>query len=190
MRVIVLDFNYLFMWKDIEWYEGKYQVSNTWEIKSLDYNRQSIEKILLKSRDRKWYLFIRSYKNGDPKTFKVHRLVATYFIPNPENKPEVNHKDWNKLNNNDWNLEWNTSSENCLHAHRIWLRKNPVPMRWKFWKDCWFSKKVIQLTKEGILCRIYDSMSEAWSHNNISRSSISNYVSWKRKHILYDWKYL
>lgn len=55
-------------------------------------------------------------KTGSKKGFQIHRLVAEYFIPNPDNKPEVNHKDWNKKNNKCGNLEWATKKENTDHA--------------------------------------------------------------------------
>lgn len=56
-----------------------------------------------------------------PKIVKLHRLVATLFIPNPHNHPQVNHIDGNKLNNNDWNLEWCTQLHNMQHSHRMGL---------------------------------------------------------------------
>ena len=59
----------------------------------------------------------------DGKTVKVHRLVAKSYIPNPQNKPEVNHKDGNKQNNHVSNLEWVTSSENGLHSYKLGLSK-------------------------------------------------------------------
>ena len=61
--------------------------------------------------------------NGKYKCIRTHRLVAIHFIPNPDNKPEVNHKDGNKFNNRADNLEWVTSSENQLHAYRTGLQK-------------------------------------------------------------------
>lgn len=61
--------------------------------------------------------YVDLYKNGERKRFTVHRLVANSFIPNPENKPEVNHIDGEPSNNNLKNLEWNTKSENMKHAY-------------------------------------------------------------------------
>ena len=61
-------------------------------------------------------------KNGKSKRLLVHRIVATAFIPNPDNLPEVNHKDGNKQNNNVSNLEWVTASENQKHAYKTGLK--------------------------------------------------------------------
>lgn len=68
------------------------------------------------TRYSKGYEIVDLYKNGKRKTVRVHRLVAEAFIPNNDNKPEVNHIDGNKHNNNVDNLEWVTKKENCRHA--------------------------------------------------------------------------
>lgn len=73
-------------------------------------------RVLKTGADNKGYLTVRLYNNGKARTFKVRRLVAEYFIPNPLNKPQVNHKDGIKSNNDMSNLEWATNSENQLHA--------------------------------------------------------------------------
>lgn len=78
------------------------------------------------------YLFVGLKKNGRVKQMYIHRLVALHFIPNIENKPTVNHINGDKSNNNDWNLEWNTYSENTVHAFSIGLMKSG--------QDCSFSK--------------------------------------------------
>ena len=95
------------IWKEIKDYSN-YMVSNMGRVKSLNYMRTGREKILIlkKAGRNKKYFNIILYKDGKPKTFKVHRLVAEAFIPNPENYPCVNHKDENPSNNCVSNLEF------------------------------------------------------------------------------------
>lgn len=122
------------IWKDIIGYEGKYQVSNIGNVKSLDYidNRGQLKKgKLLKRRiTEKGYNSAVLYNNGKQKCYKVHRLVATAFIENSSYKPFVNHIDGNKLNNNVSNLEWCTHQENIIHSFANNLNKyNPNKKR-------------------------------------------------------------
>lgn len=101
------------IWKDIEGYEGVYHVSNLGRAKRVTTGR-----ILKSGKDRGGYLQVDLCKNGKHKTHRIHRLVAQAFIPNPENKPEVNHIDENKTNNMVSNLEWMTAKENSNHGTR------------------------------------------------------------------------
>ena len=103
-------------WKDIAGYEGKYQVSNWGRIKSLNYKRSGKERILKLYNDKYGYKVINLHKNGKPKLYKIHRLVAITFIPNPNNYPVVNHKDENKANNYVDNLEWCTQKYNINYG--------------------------------------------------------------------------
>lgn len=98
------------IWKDVEGYEG-YQVSNKGRVKSLNFRHTGKERIL-KSNPDGGYCLVSLYRNGKRTSKKIHRLVATAFIPNPENKPEVNHINHNKRDNRASNLEWVTSEEN------------------------------------------------------------------------------
>ena len=114
------------VWKDIVGYEGLYQVNNLGKIKSLkrvDNNNHIVkEKILKGCYDKDGYLKVILY-NGKNKTYRVHRLVAQTFIPNPDNKPQVNHISGNKKDNSIQNLEWVTSKENVNHAWKTGLSK-------------------------------------------------------------------
>lgn len=121
-------------WKDIPDYEGIYQASDLGRIKSLDrLVRHRNIYALLKSRIytisllNNKYLNVGLNKNGKQRMFLVHRLIALSFIPNPENKPEVNHKGEkpNKLDNRVWMLEWATKKENTEHCDNNKLR-NPA----------------------------------------------------------------
>lgn len=99
------------VWKDIIGYEGLYQISNFGNVINV-----KTKKPLKGKKDKKGYLCVVLYSNGKRKEHKRHRLVALNFIPNPFNKPEVNHKDGDKANNYVDNLEWATTKENINHA--------------------------------------------------------------------------
>ena len=101
------------IWKDIEGYEGLYQVSSWGRVKNSRTGR-----ILKGLRDKDGYLLVGLCKKSVSQTHKVHRLVAEAFIPNPQNKPQVNHIDEDKENNHVENLEWSTAKENANHGTR------------------------------------------------------------------------
>lgn len=113
-------------YKAIKGYNNKYYISNTGKVFVTDYRGQKVWREM-KSRSIQGYksVGLRIFENGVSKQtlFKVHRLVAEYFIPNPENKPVVNHIDGNKQNNIVTNLEWATVGENTRHAYRTGLEK-------------------------------------------------------------------
>lgn len=111
--------------RDIPGYEGRYQISDEGEVKSLartvpaphGREAQVRERILKPQSHFKGYICYFLCKENAQRKFFVHRLVALAFIPNPENKPFVNHKDLNKVHNRLENLEWATESENTQHYY-------------------------------------------------------------------------
>lgn len=124
------------IWKPIKGYEQYYEVSNLGRIKSLARNvywknranrinsRYDEEKIIVPDVMKNGYIRIKFRVNGDVKQKTVHRVVAEAFIPNPENKPCINHKDGDRKNNKVENLEWCTYSENNLHEWRVLGKKS------------------------------------------------------------------
>ena len=100
------------IWKPIKDFEGYYEVSNIGRVRSLNYKRTGKGKILKNIEDYKGYLEVVLTKNGKRKQFKVHRLVAEAFIPNPENKPCIDHINTIKSDNRVENLRWVTYKEN------------------------------------------------------------------------------
>lgn len=118
----MLNFNNV-KWIRINSHKG-YEVSSAGQIRSIEREvmNSATTKRLVKSRikkpfiSREGYGYVQLYENDKRTVCAIHRLVATAFIPNPDNKPMVNHLDGNKLNNNVYNLEWCTCSENHRHA--------------------------------------------------------------------------
>lgn len=106
------------IWKDIPEFENLYQVSNLGNVRS---SRGKVQKLQI---TKFGYLRATLHKQRKEKKMHSHRLVALAFIPNPENKIEVNHIDGNKQNNHVENLEWNSKSENISHAFKIGLKNN------------------------------------------------------------------
>lgn len=97
------------IWKDIECFEGLYQVSTHGRVKSLKFGK---ERILKPLKNSKGYVMVDLHFNNKHKRIMIHRLVAQAFIPNQDNKPQVNHIDEDKTNNNVNNLNWMTNKEN------------------------------------------------------------------------------
>ena len=126
-------------------------------------------KWLSKKVDKDGYLVTMFTINGKTTTYKIHRLVALAFIPNPENKPQVNHKDGNKQNNNVDNLEWMTSGDNTRHAHINGLTKQGANHNWA---------KIVLDTQTGVF---YETLNEAAESKNINVSTLSNYLTGKIK---------
>lgn len=108
-------------WKDVPGYEGFYKVSNFGEVMS--FERSGTKGIVLKPHVSNGYSRVILSKNGIQYNVGVHRLVAQAFLPNPDNKRTVNHKDGNKQNNIISNLEWATHKEQLEHSFRKGLRK-------------------------------------------------------------------
>lgn len=119
------------IWKDVVGYEGFYLVSNLGRLKTVTrkVNHKhsgtitKTEKLLSKNISNSGYEMKCLYKNSSTKSVLVHRLVAEAFIPNPENKPQVNHINGIKSDNRVENLEWNTRSENMRHSYAKGLSK-------------------------------------------------------------------
>lgn len=178
----------------INFYEGLYDATDDGTVLN------SITWRALKWWTVNWYKYVWLWKDWTVKNLYVHRLVAQRFLPNPNNYRVVHHIDGNKQNNKLCNLHWCTHSENTRRAYEDWLRmpseKQRVAARktWLMTGKINFidkSKKVMQLTKDGILCRIYKSCSEAWRVYDINPSAISQCASWKRKmSCWYFWKYV
>lgn len=165
-------------WRDIQGYEGLYQVSDWGNVKSVErYVRngngfRKVRERILKTflaGDEKEYHYVKLYKNNDRKPFTIHELVAMAFIPNPYNKPEIDHIDTNKKNNNVENLRWVTHSENM---------NNPITIEKLECNSN--SKHVYQYDLEGNLIGVYVSLHEAERHG-YGRKEITNCCNGKQK---------
>lgn len=177
--------NYLFEeWRDINGYEGMYQVSNYGRVRSLarktgnQYGKNT--RILKQKKQKLGYMSVGLYKDGKQKYYLIHRLVAQAFIPNPNNYPQVNHKDENKENNFVWvnedgtvnleksNLEWCSAQYNSNYGSHIKTYDRAInkPNR----PDT--SKPVLQYSLDGKPLNEYPSIMEAQRQTGIKNTHI------------------
>ena len=143
------------VWKDISGYEGYYQVSNLGRVRNIKFNRE-----LKACFDNYGYLLVVLSKCGKYRTRTVHRLVAETFIPNPDNLPQVNHKNEIKADNRSQNLEWCTN----LYNNNYGTKKERLA---KF-----RMKRVKQYDRNGNFVKDWDSISMAEKELNIDHSCI------------------
>ena len=158
-------------WCEIKGYEGKYEVSDMGNI------RIAKSHIPIKLQ-ASWagYIRVSLWKNGNQKKYSVHRLVAEAFIPNPKGKPQVNHIDENKANNNVSNLQWVTNLENMRHGT---CRERQILHQLNR-KD--LSRPVGCYDDYGNLLKVYPSRKEASRQTGINISCIQDSIKCRRPH--------
>ena len=166
------------IWKPVVGYEGLYEVSNMGRVRSLDKRvktrRADTDSFFIKGRmltqkpRHGGYLGVQLWRDGKCFQETTHRIVAKAFIPNPENLPQVNHKDEDKTNNCVENLEWCTAKYNANYGTRNQRQarrgadsKNSIP--------------IAQYTLDGELIRVYCSYKEAFEHG-YCYSTIAKYM--------------
>lgn len=136
------------VWKKLKFVHKKYYVSNFGRVKNIKYYKNGEPTIMKTILNNCGYEKVRFRIDGKNKEYSIHRLVAIAFIPNPENKPEVNHKNGVKTDNRVDNLEWNTRSENRLHCVDVLGKNkgkevNQYSLDGKFIKT-WLSSRIIE----------------------------------------------
>jgi hypothetical protein len=172
------------IWKDIEGYEGYYQVSNMGRVKSLAREVICNNGIrILKEKIRKQhtnrhlgYNYVMLSKDNKQINYRVHRLVADAFIPNPYKKPQVNHIDKVKTNNKVYNLEWCTQEENMKHSYIDELSPKGERSHYSKLKE----KDILEIRHKYSFCDYtLERLSDEYKSSKSNISLIVNGVTWK-----------
>lgn len=170
------------IWLPIKDYVGLYEVSNFGNVRSLGNGGSNSKERILRPSEVWGYLQVVLYKNGKPKHFRVHRLVAEAFLPNWFDDTQVNHIDENKKNNHVDNLEWCDAKYNTNYGTGIYRMIEKQ-------RNGKLSKPVLQFTKTGEFVKEWPSTSEA-GRNGFDKSTICHCCNGKRKYYKgYIWKF-
>lgn len=180
------------VWKDIEGYEGIYQISNLGNVLSLNYCLRGYSKCLTPKINKKGYSWVELRKNGTRQQVLLHRLVAQAFLENPNNYPIVNHKDENPLNNTASNLEWCTHSYNVLYSLKLHPEKVKTGVkraRKRNYYKC--SKRVRQIDiQSGEVIKEYRYLAEVGSTLNKNIFNVRECCAGRRKTAYgYRWEF-
>ena len=160
------------IWLPIEGYENLYEVSNLGRVRRLESFvtntngvRRKVPGKILKPGTARGYLIVNLSKNGISRPFLIHRIVSTAFLPNPDNLPQVNHRDENKQNNSVENLEWCSAKDNNNYGTR--------------------NKRISEKRSKQVLCvelnQIFPSLNEAARQLRLSVGNISNVLAGRSK---------
>lgn len=166
-------------WLPVVGYEGYYEVSDLGNVRSVRYDNQGVviySRLLKPSIKARGYLGVVLSKQSNTSNHLIHRLVATAFLSNLGNLPEVNHKDGNKCNNTVSNLTWCTSSENLQHAYDTGLK----------YKD----GKAVLCVETG---EIFDSVKSANEYFGVSHYHIADVCNHRDNHKTacgYHWEWV
>jgi len=179
------------IWKDIIGYEGLYKISNYGNIKSMPKSwvcgRSSVrfkEETILMVCKTTMYHNVNLHKEKSAKFHNIHRLLAEHFIPNPENKREVNHINGDKHDNRLDNLEWVTSSENRKHAYDIGLKTTFVGGKH------WNSKPIMAIDANCMRTLSFPCISSASQKLKIGESRIRHIIKGRVKSREYKFEYV
>ena len=183
------------IWKDINNYEGLYQISDLGNIRRLRFinnttNKEKISYLKPWSNGHK-YLVVSLMKNGVRKNHYIHRLVAQAFLLNPNNYKEINHKDNNPQNNHKDNLEWCNRSYNVKYSFTHGYHIAPKSMLGKFGYNNHLSKPIEQIdVNTGLVIREWANAHEVQRQLKLCRSSISKCCQ-KKQYTCggYGWRY-
>lgn len=186
------------IWKDIPNYEGLYKINNYGEIKN--HNSKNM-KVYFTTNG---YLFVTLHKNGISKRHFIHRLVGFAFLENPENKPQIDHIDGNKTNNDVSNLRWVTAKENCNNPLRVekfvgtnnhfFGKKHTEETRRKMSKnhpDMSGSKNpAARKVQNTYTLEIFETVKDAGKSAGVSDNSIRNSIKRGYKSAGFVWRYV
>lgn len=184
-------------WKAIEGYEGAYEVSNFGNVRSVDrdivYSNGRVVSYKGNTKkqtvDKYGYAYVGLYSNQKHKQGMTHRLVAKAFIPNIDNKPQVNHIDGNKTNNNVENLEWVTPHENYIHAVKNGLSDSKASLN--IANKVRLHKPFAQYTLDGEFIRKYNNYNEMEDITGFKRQCVAKccHGTYKTSHG-YLWRFI
>ena len=183
------------IWKDIKGFEGRYQISNYGNVKSLRYCGRNEIRNLVPKVNNKGYEWVELIVNGKKNYRQIHRLVAEAFIPNTNNDPIVNHKDENPRNNRVDNLEWcdyKYNSRYYINLHRNDPNNKSFIGRASGTFGAYKHKRPIaQIDKDGNIVKVWDYVEQVARIGKMSSSSVIRCCNGQRKTAYgYTWHYV
>lgn len=165
-------------WVDVKGYEGLYQVSNLGQARTLNFRDTGRTKLLKLTKEKKGYYRVSLIKDHKTKFYKIYRLVAEHFIPNPEDKPQIDHIDTKPSNNRVWNLRWVFPKEN---SNNPLTKKHHSDKIKECWKDEEYkNNRLSQLSElnkkqwqdEDFINQHSERMSKCWQDEDYRRNQI------------------